>query len=228
MPMTNDGGTDMGGPGLTRYSQLVEGGVLHTVAVRDASGAQVGVGVAFQDTTSAALLGTFLRLTDAKTAAGLPLTGEATNEGPMAISFAGPVAVVTAEADAEGTASVGSQALWETALPPSYGPGDDITVTINAAVLGSPSVDTGTTISVQARYMLPGGGSAVLNGGDAQAYSTAGEVLTFTFSGEGMQPGASLTLLVTAALAVTGGTGTGAILSIALGTPLPTLSTPPN
>jgi hypothetical protein len=138
------------------------------------------------------LVPTPLRLTDGKTTGGAALAAAATGGAfGYAITLGTSFAIA---GEVSNNSSKTDDALFEYVLPEGYIAGQNLTVTVNAAIstAGSPTYAT-KTVQIKC-YPCTNAGvlSADAGPGTATAITVAGADVTFTITGTGLTPGQRL------------------------------------
>ena len=161
-------------------------------------------GCSFMPTTVSGLLsGTQIALTSGKNADGSGLTATAASGGFATALTAGTSEALDGEA-AKGNTKTDT-VYFEHVLPNSYVEGQNITVTVNAALTGTGTAGTHTLTGHA--YLLANNGtmSTDLVTTAAANITAAGADMSFTIPGATLVPGARVLIGVTTAVQETGG-----------------------
>lgn len=196
-------------------SVAVPGGTLYTVATMN-NGVIVGSPSTAFVPVGAAAPQRYMRITDAKSASGVPLTTSVASGVPAVSRVAGSSLYLVGET-VSGVAAT-DRAIFELVLPDSYVDGSDITATINANyVLGTSGVASAaaTTMTLNA-YTESNGVEAALTTSAAQRIPATSGDLAFTITGTGLTPGMRIMLELVMLVTSTANNVTGHINSVAV------------
>ncbi len=201
---------------LLLQSYGVAGGTLYISGLKapGANGPFIGVAQSFVPSSSGGLT-RYLRLTDAKSDAGVPMTAAAgTPSGTVGVSRTAGTSLQLVGETTSSSAKT-DKALFELDLPDSYVTNASIPVTINAAVTGSGTLTGASTTLTLAAYTEVNGVETALAVSAAQQFSGAAANYTFTVTGTGLTPGAHIALEITVLVTSASGANTGVINSVA-------------
>jgi len=145
-----------------------------------------------------------MRLTDAKSDLGVPMTAAAgTPAGTVGVSRSAGTSLTLVGEATSGADNKTDKALFEFSLPDSYQSGSNISLVVNCNTTGTVITSASTTMTVA--FYTEGNAGAETAGTVSAAQqipATAGD-LTFTITGTGLVPGqhvaVELTMLVTTA-----------------------------
>jgi len=195
---------------VQKYS--VPGGTLYVSALKSSTsvGASVSLAQSFVPSASGGLT-RYLRLTDAKSDAGVPLAATA-GSGVVGISrTAGTSLQLVGEATSASAKT--DKALFEFDLPDSYVPGANIPVDVNCLATGGTITAASTTMTVAAYTEVNGVETPLTVSGAQEIPSTAADLI-FTVTGTGLQPGSHVLLELTMLVTTSAGAGMGTINSV--------------
>lgn len=199
---------------LLMQSYAVSGGTLYVSALKKAgSGDPVGLAQSFVPVGSGGLA-RYLKLTDAKSDLGVPMTAAAgTPSGTVGVSrTAGTSMALVGEATSSSAKT--DKALFEFNLPDTYVAGANISVTVNCAATGGTITAASTTLTVAA-YTETNGAEAALTVSAAQQIPATAGNLVFTITGTNLTPGQHVALELVMLVTTSAGAGTGTIYSVA-------------
>ena len=177
----------------------------------------VGVGQTFVP-SSAGGMTRYLRLTDAKSDLGVPLTASAgTPSGTVGVSrSAGTSLQLLGEATSANAKT--DNALFEFDLPDSYVANANVAITVNCATNNTTDVTAASTTMTVNAYTEVNGAETALTVSAAQQIPGAATDLVFTLTGTGLVPGAHISIeLVMLVTTTSGGTAHGIINSVKYG-----------
>jgi hypothetical protein len=203
-------------PDLFCQSVPVPGGTLYISILRTpvVDGVELAMAQSFVPAAAGGLV-RYLKLTDAKSDLGVPLTGTpGSPAGAPGISrVAGASLLLTGETTSSNAKT--DKALFEFDLPDSYVAGAAIPVTVNANYEGAGTVTAANTTIAVAAYTEIDGVEAALPVTAAQQMGASPGDLTFTITGAGLQPGSHLSLELTMLVTSSSGSNTGVVNSVA-------------
>lgn len=157
----------------------------------------------------------YLRLSDAKSDLGVPLTAAAgTPSGTVGISRTAGTSM-TLVGEATSSSAKTNKAVWELNLPDTYNAGVAIPVDINASISGTGTLTAAScTVTLTAYSEVNGVEAALSVTGGAQQMVPAGSDLLWTVAGTGLVPGSHVALEAAMLVTSSSGANTGAINSI--------------
>lgn len=212
------GGTIPIGKEINVATRAVTGGTLYITTVRgDGDADPEGVATSFVP-YGAAPFTRYLKLTDGKSDAGVPMTAAAgTPSGTVGVArTAGSVLNLFGETTS-GAQTVTDKVIFEFSLPDSYNSGTNIPVVVNCVVATATDVTAATTTMTAAFYTeseLGVEASKTITAAQRIPLTTAGD-LTFTVTGTGLTAGQRVVLELTMAVTTTsGGASFGQINSV--------------
>ena len=198
-PMTSTGASEL----VSQY-YAVSGGTLYITAFRPPGQTPIWSLAQSFVPVAAGGLTRYMRLTDAKSDLGVPMTAAAgTPSGTVGVSRSAGTSLTLVGEATSGADNKTDKALFEFSLPDSYKAGSDISLVVNCNTTGTVITAASTTMTV-AFYTESNDGAETAGTVSAaqQIPATAGD-LTFTITGTGLVPGqhvaVELTMLVTTA-----------------------------
>lgn len=203
--------------GVTLQSVDVDSGTLYFTTARQGTGpAQVSAPVFVPG--AAGGINLYLGLSDAKSALGVPLTAAAgTPSGAVGIArTAGTSLDLVGEATSASTKT--NVGFWEFNLPGDYVAGDDLALTVNCSISGSGTLTAASCVLTPSMYTEVEGVETALTISAGQQIVAAGGDLTFTVTGDDLNPGDHLGLQLSMAIVSSSGANTGHIRSVAIST----------
>ncbi len=213
VPLNTAGNTE-----LFIQSYAVSGGTLYESILRQGGlgGPIVGVAQSFAP-VGATSPQRYLKLTDAKSDLGVPMTAAAgTPSGTVGISrTAGTSMLLVGEVTSSNAKT--DKAVFETNLADTYIAGANIPVTVNCDYAGSGTVTAASTTMTVAAYTEINGVETALTVSAAQQIPALASVadLTFTITGTGLVPGSHVVIELTMLVTTASGANTGQINSVA-------------
>ena len=155
----------------------------------------------------------FLLFKDARTDAGLILTGTASG-GAMAVArTAGTSYHIVGETTS--TSAVTDKAIWELDLPDTYTAGTAIPVSVEAQITGSGTITAASCTQAVAAYSEVNGVEAALTvTGGTQQMVAAGGTLTWSIAGTGLVPGSHIVIELTQVVTSASGANTGQVNAV--------------
>lgn len=202
-------------PRVSDYSVTsipVSGGTLLMTALMQGQVPQ-GVAAAFVPTAAGGGILRFLSLTDAKSDAGVPVTGTATGGAVGVARTAGTSLVLLGEATSASAKT--DKAFFQFNLPTTYQPGAAIPVVVNAAVLGTGTLTGASTTLSVAGYTETNGVEAALTVTAGQSLVAAAQGYTFSVTGTALTPGQPVALELTGLVTSSSGANTLEVQSVA-------------
>jgi len=200
---------------LLTQSISVSGGTLYLTTLRQPGiqGQPAGVAQTFVPVAAGGLV-RYVRLTDAKSDLGVPMTAAAgTPSGTVGVSrTAGTSLALTGEATS-GAAAKTDKALFEFNLPDTYVAGANIPVTVNCTTSGTTITAASTTMTVAA-YTEVNGVETALTVSAAQQIPATAANLVFTVTGTALTPGQHVVVELVMLVTTSAGAGTGTINAV--------------
>ncbi len=157
----------------------------------------------------------YLRLTDAKSDAGVGLTATATG-GACGISRTAGTSL-TLVGEATSASAKTDKALFDFDLPDSHVAGANIALVVNCNTSGAGTITSASTTMTVAAYTETNGAEAALSVSAAQQIPAAAGNLTFTITGTGLVPGAHVVVELVMLVTSSSGANTGVINSVSYG-----------
>jgi hypothetical protein len=198
---------------LSIDSTAISGGTLYVTTVASANGTESPATVFVP--LSATSPQRFLKLTDAKSDAGIALAATASAGAVGVARTAGTSLQLVGEATS--ASAVTDKAIFEFNLPDTYAAGANIPVTINAVVTGSGTMTAASTTMTVAAYTETNGVEAALTVSAAvQIPKTTAANLAFTITGTNLVAGQHLVVELSMLVTTSAGACTGYINSASL------------
>jgi hypothetical protein len=156
--------------------------------------------------------GRFLLFKDARTDAGLSLTGTA-GSGAMAVArTVGTSFHIVGETTSAST--VTDKVIWELDLPDTYAAGAPIPVSVESQITGAGTIVAASCTQALAAFSEVNGVEAALTvTGGTQQMVAAGGALAWSVAGTGLTPGSHIVLEITQVVDSSSGSNTGQINS---------------
>jgi len=199
---------------LLTQSISVSGGTLYLTTLRQSGvqGQPAAVAQTFVPVGAGGLV-RYMRLTDAKSDLGVPMTAAAgTPAGTVGISrTAGTSLALTGEATSASAKT--DKAIFELNLPDTYVAGANIPVTVNCLATGGTITAASTTMTVAAYTEVNGVETALTVSAAQQIPATAGN-LVFTVTGTALTPGQHVVVELVMLVTTSASAGTGTINSV--------------
>lgn len=200
------------GNGIATFSQAITGGTIYSTVVENGGVAAPAISSIFVP-NGLPSNGRFLKLTDAKSDAGVSLTATATGGAVGVARTAG--ASLQLAGEATSSSAVTDKAFFEFNLPDTYIAGANIPVTVNAVVTGSGTLTAPSTTMTVAAYTEINGVEAALTVSAAVAIpKTTAANLAFTVTGTGLVPGQHVAIELAMLVTSASGANTGYINSV--------------
>lgn len=206
-----------GGAGeLLLQSYAVPGGTLYSHILRDrgVNGPVLGIADTFVPSSAGGLL-RYLKLTDAKSDAGVPMTASAgTPTGTVGVSRTAGTSLQLA-GEATSSSAKTDKALFEFDLADSYVAGTNVPVTVNANYTGSGTLTAANTTLTVAAYTEVNGVETALTVSAAQQFTGVAANYVFTITGTSLLPGSHITVEIVMLVTSASGANTGFLNSVA-------------